>query len=366
MWRHRRQLEADVERWRSAGWVTPDGAAEILEDLRGRTAGFRLPAILALLGAVLLCFAGMSFVAANWQEMSKLARLGLLAAVLWGTYGLAAWLFQRRLEVFAQAAVLAGVGVFGAAIMLISQMYHIEGHPPDAVLLWGAGALLAGIVLGSNPALVLSMLLAGLWSAWETSISGGAVHWPFLAAWAVISLAFAWHRWQPGLHVAALAMAPWIISLGYLMNDGHAHGLVLALGLLACAAAIGLERLRSLPSLADAAHVSLGYAAAVSYAALFAMQFVEEPPTNVLIIVAAVTLVLLLAAIAFALRTEHRPLLWVAYVAFSVEVMALYFKSVGTLLGSSLFFLSAGLVVIALAFLAYRLHARSEAQRRPA
>jgi uncharacterized membrane protein len=364
MWRHRRQLETDVERWREAGWVTPDGAAAILEELRGRTTGFRLPAILALLGAVLLGFAAMSFVAANWQEMSKLARLGMLAVVLWGFYGLAAWLFSRRLDMFAEAAVLAGVGVFGASIMLISQMYHIEGHPPDAVLLWAAGALLAGLVLGSSPSLVLSMLLAGLWSVWETSLSGGQVHWPFLAAWAIIALAFVWHRWQPGLHVSALAITPWIIWLGYLINDAHGHGFVLAVGIAGCAAAIALEHLRAVPPLAEGARVGLGYAAAVSYAALFGMQFVEERTTQALIVIAAVSLILLLAAIVFALRTDNRPLLWVSYVAFSIEVMSLYFKSIGTLLGLSLFFLSAGLVVIALAFLAYRLHARSEVARR--
>jgi uncharacterized membrane protein len=54
-------------------------------------------------------------------------------------------------------------------------------------------------------------------------------------------------------------------------------------------------------------------------------------------------------------------MLWLGYAGFSIEVLALYFKTVGTLLGSSLFFLSAGVIVILLAAAAYRLHARGVA-----
>ena len=79
---------------------------------------------------------------------------------------------------------------------------------------------------------------------------------------------------------------------------------------------------------------------------------------------AVATLAILVGAIIFALRTDHRGALWVAYTAFSIEVMGLYFKSVGTLLGSSLFFLSAGIVVIGLAYVAYRLHLSAQVQGR--
>ena len=62
------------------------------------------------------------------------------------------------------------------------------------------------------------------------------------------------------------------------------------------------------------------------------------------------------------LRTVLTISLWLGYGGFSLEVLALYFKTVGTLLGSSLFFFAAGFIVIALAAVAYRLHARMEAQ----
>jgi uncharacterized membrane protein len=54
--------------------------------------------------------------------------------------------------------------------------------------------------------------------------------------------------------------------------------------------------------------------------------------------------------------------LWLGYLAFSIEVLGIYGKTVGTFLGSSVFFLTAGFVVAGLAYFAYRLHARREAQ----
>src|SRR5918992_343332 len=193
---YRARLQRDLPRWQSNGWVSEEGARAIRHELEAGGPGIGLSSARGVFRAVLIGFAAMSFVAANWQDMSKLARIALLLAGLWGAYGLAGGLSARGLDGLAEAAVLAGVGMFGASIMLIAQMYHIEGNPPDAVLTWAFGALLAGVLLKSNPALGAAMLLVGLWSGWERDQTG-AVHWPFLAAWGVVALAFLWRRWRP-------------------------------------------------------------------------------------------------------------------------------------------------------------------------
>jgi uncharacterized membrane protein len=302
---------------------------------------------------MLIGFAAMSFVAAHWQEMSKLARLALLFAGLWGAYGLAGGLLARGLDGFAQAAVLAGVGLFGASIMLIAQMYHIDGNPPDAVLAWAMGALLAGVLLKANPVLAAAMLLVGVWSGWETALTGG-VHWPFLAGWGAVGLALLWRRWRPGLHLSAGLLSAWIISLGYILASGHAHGLVAALGLAIVLAAVLGERL--MPRIAGATPAHVGYGMAIAFAGLWALQFVEQPPAGGLTALALLTLALLIAAIIWGWRTQHRDMLWLGYAGFSFEILSLYFKTIGSLIGTSLFFLMAGLIVSALAWLAYRLH----------
>jgi uncharacterized membrane protein len=295
-------------------------------------------------------------VAANWNEMARLFRLALILAGLFAAYGVAGVLFERRHPAFAHAAILAGVALYGAGIMLVAQMYHIDGHAPDAVLVWALGALLAGVVLRSNPALALAMLLMGLWSGWEMTITGH-VHWAFLLGWAAVAAALCWRRWVPGLHLAAIVLAAWIISLGFLLFDGHAHGVVVAIGLLVAAAGLAApvapKRWRpwGLPA--------VGYGTTIAFAGLYALQFVESQQLGVFVLLAVLAMALVLAGIWYGLHTGSAIMLWLGYAGFSIEVLGVYFKTVGTLLGSSLFFLSAGVIVIILAAIAYRLHARA-------
>ncbi|MGQ0671733.1 MAG: DUF2157 domain-containing protein [Hyphomicrobium sp.] len=360
MWIQRKRLERDLVRWREAGWVTPAGEAAIREDLTKGGGGPGLATSLSVLAAVLIGFAAMSFVAANWQDMSRLARLGLLFSGLVASYGLAGMMFQRDMEAFAHAAILLGVAIFGASIMLISQMYHMDGNAADAVLVWALGGLLAGILLRSNPALAFAMVLVCTWAAMETGQRNG-VFWPFLLGWAAVAVALYWRKWPPGVHVAGLPLATFVISLGYFLSDGHAHGLVTLIGLGIAGLAIFGEQAR--PDLPRLWSGMLGYAIAIAFAGLWALQFVDEPGLDALIVLAVITLALLVAAIWWGMKTGHRGALWLGYLGFSIEVLAIYAKKFGSLLDTSLFFLVAGVLVAGLAYMAYRLHDEAKEAR---
>jgi uncharacterized membrane protein len=348
---YRTKVERDLVRWQSAGWVSDAGATAIKADLAARKPAVSAAAVLGVLGAVLFGFAAMSFVAANWSAMSKLARLVLLLAALWACYASAAWLFARQLNAFAHAAVLGGIAVYGASIMLIAQMYHMDGNAPDAVLLWALGALLAAALLPSTVALAAAFVLIAVWTGFERSLTQTA-HWAFLAPWAAAAALAAWLRWRPALHLAALSLVLWLVPLGYFILDRDAHWLV---------ATAGADRWT------QAAQAMFAYGLAVAFAGLFIMLFINnkgfDPLAAELIpgrftILAVLTLALLVAAMYWALRTGNRGALWVGYVAFAVEIFAIYVRMLGTLLNTSLFFLVAALIVSALAWAAYRLHQR--------
>lgn len=357
MSRYARRVERDLARWREAGWVTADGETAIRRDVAQQTRGIELAPVLGILGAVLIAFGAMSFVAANWDEMPRLLRLALIFGGLFGAYGVAGLLFERQHAAFAHAAILVGVALFGAGIMLIAQMYHIDGHPPGAILTWALGALLAGVVLKSNPALALAMLLMGLWSAWEMSITD-EVHWAFLLGWGAVTAALLWRGWVPGLHLAAVVLSLWIIYLGYVIFDGHGHGVVVIVGLLVAAA--GVAAPLAPEPLRPWGPAAIAYGMTIAFAGFFALQFIEKPPLGTLILLAVLTLCLVLAGVGIGFRMGNATMLWLGYAGFSIEVLGLYFKTVGSLLGSSLFFLSAGVIVIVLAAAAYRLHARAQ------
>jgi uncharacterized membrane protein len=356
---YRAKIERDLRRWEASGWLDRDGANAIRAELAAKRVGFELASTLAILGAVLLGFAAMSFVAANWQLMSKLARLLLLFCGLSGSYAIAAALFKRSMPAFGHAVVLLAVTIFGAAIMLIAQMYHIEGSPTDAVLLWAMGALGAGLMIPSNPALAAALALFGLWSSWEMTLVPG-VHWAFLLSWTAVASGFAMTRWRPALHLLSIAMSAWIIALGYRLSDMGAyaaHEIVVVIGLLLSTASILVGRRDRRNRRVSGA--ILGYGMVLTYAGLFALQFIVPKPTDTIVAVGALTLVLIVGALVWAIRAGNRLALWIAYSAFSIEIFALYTKKLGSLMGTSAFFFVAGLIVIALSMVAYRLHGRS-------
>src|SRR5215470_17250445 len=202
------RLERDLARWQSAGFLSEASAQAILSDARARASPIGAAAIFALLGAVLFAFAVMSFVAAHWTGMPKLARLALLIGLLWACYGAAGAFMSRQASAFAQAALIAGIGVYGASIMLIAQMYHMQGNPADAVLAWALGGLLAAVLAKSRPALAATILLISLWSGMERGASA-VPHWGFLPVWAATAGTAAALRWRPGLHLAALSLLLW-------------------------------------------------------------------------------------------------------------------------------------------------------------
>jgi uncharacterized membrane protein len=360
---YRQRVERDLARWQSAGFVGEGGAAAIRADLATRKSAFGAPSILALLGAVLFGFAIMSFVAANWNGMSKLARLALLGVTLWGCYGAAATLFQRQLNAFAQAAVLAGIATFGASIMLIAQMYHMEGNPADAVMVWMLGALLAAALLRSNAALAATFVLMIGWT-WFERMAGEDAHFTFLLAWVIAAGVAATLAGRPNLHLATLTLTAWLVPLGFFVFDHHAHWIVVIVGLLVAGvgatARTAIDHQRFLSSAA-----LFSYGVAIAFCGLFIMQFLDstllsttaaDPSIGRLVMLALLTLGLLLATMLRALASENTAALWLAYAAFALEVVSLYVKTFGTLLDTSLFFLLAALLVSALAAAAYRLH----------
>jgi uncharacterized membrane protein len=360
---YRTRVERDLVRWHAAGWVGDAGAASIRADLAARKPAFGAAAIFAMLGAVLFGFAVMSFVAANWNAMSKLARLLLLLAALWACYGGAAYLFARRLGAFAHAAVLGGIAVYGASIMLIAQMYHMEGNPPDAVLMWALGALLAAVLVRSNAALAATFVLLAVWTGMERAINE-TPHWLFLAPWAATAAVAGWLAWRPSLHLAALSLVAWLLPLGYFVLDRHAHWVVAAIGV--AAALVSVLAAPTIDRWVRASQATFAHAVAVAFAGLFTIQFIDDGLIAVrtkltvgqFSALAGLTLALLVAAMFWALRTDNRGALWVGYIAFAVEIFSIYVKMLGTLLNTSLFFLVAALIVSGLAWAAYRLHQR--------
>ena len=213
---YRSRLAKDLDRWCEQGLIATQARDGMLKEYDGRAPSYSLVAIVALLGMICLCFAAMTFVAANWQEMPRLMRVGLLLATMWGAYGLACFAKDRGQDWLAQGAVLLGCGIFGASIMLVAQMYHMQGQPSGAVLLWAAGTTVAAFALRSTPALILAIVLFALWHWQVVTVDGHqfgkVVHYPAVIAWAVCAAGAWFLQSRLSAHCLAITGLIWLWS----------------------------------------------------------------------------------------------------------------------------------------------------------
>jgi uncharacterized membrane protein len=207
-----RQLKRDLESWIDAGLVPKESRDKILAGVGADGGTFGFSGVLAILGVILLGGGAMSFVAANWADMEKPARLAVLFGSLWSAYGVAAWFAIRRQPAFAQAFVLLGVILFGVNIWYVAQTYNIAAHYPDGTLMWALGALAAAVVVPSRPSLAFAIVLGSLWTWQETTFftEHTHVHLAFLPFLAACTAAAVVMSWRPALHLSALALIGWL------------------------------------------------------------------------------------------------------------------------------------------------------------
>lgn len=122
------------------------------------------------LAALLLAAAVLLLVSFNWQLIPPAGKLAIIFGGLIATYaaGTLAWRigFPRVGEVIFFFAAL----LYGAAIWLIAQIFHMSAHYPDGYFWWALGVLPLAIILDTLP---LHALFAILWGTWfSTEIMG--------------------------------------------------------------------------------------------------------------------------------------------------------------------------------------------------
>jgi len=437
---YRNRLTRDLESWQRQGWVDDRGAEAILKSVEPDRTASRLPTILGFLGAVLIVFAAMAFVAANWSEIPRIVRLTLLLGGMAVAYGCAWMLMRRDYRFAADAAILIGTGVYGAAIMLVAQIYHIEAHYPDGVLMWSLGATLAAALTLSRGAHAVAIAGASFWSMSEMLTFGWDVHWPFLPLWVLLTLIAVQLRWAPARHLTLIAILAWfVVAMGKLFERlSWAPWEALAVLMAATALVFAACHLARNHAERDGHGGSpyLEYAASARYYALFAMlalafltrlagiEFTENTGMTGFLVWATIDMAIVIAAIGTAiagkwretLRTpdviaiaaaciytllvavaisqgmldgnglllaladaafvmllavwaidygqshDSRPALNLGLTTFGIEILYLYFETFGSLLDTAFFFLTGGILLLALGWILNRLRTRLTVQ----
>lgn len=205
------RLTQELPQWVERGWVQRGAEPEILAYVESRHSGHERMAIaLSLMGVLLLGSGIITFFAAHWAGMSKLVKLMVLFGGMSSTY-IAAGITTSRgnLPRLSQGLWLLGVILFGANIMLIAQIYNIDSHYPNGVLLWALGGLLVAYVVPVQATLNAAICLALLWTGMESMDFNRNFHWPFLLFWLACLPLIYRHSWLRALHLALLSLLLW-------------------------------------------------------------------------------------------------------------------------------------------------------------
>ncbi len=254
------QLQEKIPQWKAHGWLDEKSANAILKDAlldahkRDDSVGsthtaskgksHKLSLIISVMGVLLLSAGAISFLAANWQGMSKLIKLILLFSSMASAYLAAAWALsphkslyhqsKQRYPALGQSFLLLGVLFFGNNIMLVAQIYHIDSHYPNGILLWAAGAFITTIIIRSEVVLIAASLLALLWTGMET-FDFRLIHWPWLIFFAASVFTVIRQRYHLATHIIVITLFLWLLfnyeNFNLYVSDGVIIQTYLLLGI---------------------------------------------------------------------------------------------------------------------------------------
>jgi uncharacterized membrane protein len=132
------KIAQEARKWVEAGIITEEQYIRIVA-MYPKTGGFGY--LIPFLASLLIGLGLISWVAANWDVMSDLVRLGIAIMFTAGFYGLADW-FGRKGNEPSQIGML-GLGIisFGVGLLVIVQTYHLGEQSAVPFILWSLAGL---------------------------------------------------------------------------------------------------------------------------------------------------------------------------------------------------------------------------------
>lgn len=180
-------LAREATTWASDGLISTSQAEAIClrygvdyHNLSRRSLGYH---VLVGLGCLFIGLAVITLLSANWDQIPRTVRMGGLLLATFGVNLFGLYKFKREQTTAAIGWFFLGGLFYGASIMLIAQIFHIDEHYPNGIFWWAMGVLPLGILLNSALLMTLALCLAFIWFFVESGLGFYPVLFPlFLAA----------------------------------------------------------------------------------------------------------------------------------------------------------------------------------------
>ena len=171
---HKNFLADELAKWREDGLISDEAARKIAArydiDLSG--ANERRSFILKLVAYLFLALSLFTLVGANWEELPRAVRLIIVLGILAAVNFSGVWAQKNGKETQATTLFFLGNFCYGAAIVLVAQIYHLGEHMPNGVLLWAVGALALGLATRKSIITLQALILGLVWFLMEFEFSG--------------------------------------------------------------------------------------------------------------------------------------------------------------------------------------------------
>lgn len=196
----RKLLETEGPDWVQRGIITEAQRTQLL-DLYPVEA----PAIglLPLLGSLLVGLSALSVVAANWQGLPELVRLGLLLGALGSAYAGGEYFRRRGNLSLGMGLIALGLMLFGASIVLTSQLYQLIGYDLTGLLAWAMAGIGLTWLYRSRLLFLLTAIISGIVQGYNTGQLGAFSY--LTAGGTALGLGYYWWRRPDALLGGVLA-----------------------------------------------------------------------------------------------------------------------------------------------------------------
>ncbi|WP_454745684.1 DUF2157 domain-containing protein [Ciceribacter selenitireducens] len=365
---YRGRLKRDLGIWVEKGLIGQGVADALLQEHDSRRSAFSIGGVLMVLAAVLISASILLLIAANWEEIPRLVKVGGIVALIWVFHLLAALAFGRGADRLGGALLVMGAACFGGAIALIGQLYHLSGDAFDAMLVWFAMTAVSAAAFRSGALTAMAGILS--FAAFAALLEQFNGDWHMLYGWwplfsgLIIALLSLWTGADRARHFIYWLLLAWFVWIYTLSIEVETAMTYAAGGTIAFLVA-------TLP-ISPAANFLRRFEPAFAFYALvlallgLVLLHAEWTDGTALALLGIATIALALAALALEGR-DNGAVRFLAYAAFAGEVLYLSYVTIDSMLGTSAFFLLAGLVVAVLAGVVVKLEkvfARRAAEAR--
>ncbi len=162
----RSQLRQEAEIWRTEGLITDSQHEQLSQRYQFNTLDTssrnQFVMILIGLGSILIGLGIITFVAANWQELSKTAKILLLLSLFVSVNATGFYIWRKSNDSnqrLGTGLLILGALILGANMGLMGQIYQVNNPFYELMLAWGIGVLAMAYSLRLTSLALLSILL---------------------------------------------------------------------------------------------------------------------------------------------------------------------------------------------------------------